>query len=121
MDLYYNFKDLADRAASTIVGDTPADESTVDAVDPVVSDEEEQGTLEWIAGKIESNFKETRDALLDTTEEIADKTSSNAADGAFWLAVGGPAGLAIGGIVLAIALNPSLATNAISDLGKAFK
>ena len=129
MDFYQNFVDAAQFAESTIIGATAADaDSAIEASPAVVDSEEEQGILKWgvdsvadVGNWFAGNLASTRDAILDAGVEVADNLGDDAKDTAFWVALGGPAGLALGGVVVAVALNPSLATTALKDLGKIFK
>ena len=89
--------------------------------------EEEEGYGDWIVGLVSDagnfvadNLAETRDAILDTGAEIADGIGDDAVRGGVGVAIVTPASIALGGLLVAVALNPSLLTNATKSVKKLF-
>lgn len=85
--------------------------------------EEEEGWADWIVDNVSDaavfvaeNLAETRDAILDTAEEIGDDGANAARNAALF----GPVGLAAGGLIVAVVLNPSLLGNAGKSIKKLF-
>jgi len=90
-------------------------------------EEEEEGYGDWIVGLVSDsanfladNLAETRDAVLESTEQIADGLGDDAARGAIGAAAITPLSIAAGGLLVAVALNPSLLTNATKSVKKLF-
>lgn len=64
--------------------------------------------------------QETRDALLEALKEISDEAGDDAAEGIRNAALFGPIGLAAGGLLVAVALNPTLLAAPAKSLKKLF-
>lgn len=93
----------------------------------MATEEEEEGWADWIVGNVSDaavfvaeNLAETRDVVADTASEIADQLGDDAATAARNAALFGPVGLAAGGLIVAVVLNPSLLGNAGKSLKKLF-
>ena len=89
--------------------------------------EEEESWGDWIVGNVSDaanffadNLAETRDVVADAATEIADSLGDDAATAARNAAFFGPVGLAAGGLIVAVVLNPSLLGNAGKSLKKLF-
>ena len=114
-----------------------------------MSSEEDEGWADWVVGNavdavgfvidtasgafesvtdtaadagvfVAENVADTRDAILETGAEIVDGIGDDAARGAIGVAVVTPASIALGGLLVAVALNPSLLTNATKSVKKLF-
>ena len=82
--------------------------------------DEVTGTVSDSAVFVAENLAETRDVVADTATQIVDSIGDDAATATRNAALFGPVGLAAGGLIVAVALNPSLLGNAGKSLKKLF-
>jgi hypothetical protein len=93
----------------------------------VVADEEEQGWGDWLVDTWRGNVEvltESATSIIDAgstgAAKVTDELGDDARDTAIASIIGGPVALASAGLLVAVALNPSILTNASKELKKIF-